>query len=229
MSCSVATPFAHVSCIPTRPRSRKTRIPHVSRASSGDDPETVDPDIVGGDDAPRGTGVRLPKETWTSPRWNWGSANGDAHDAAAVVRATLNTDVERRREWLVALISSTPVMRLVPWEEAKLVMALAWQLSGHRGTDACARGDGSWLEVMERMRQGVYEDTTEKSLSGGGDRALVYEMEQRLGEAGTGLMQQAEKVAAEATDNDEEWTHDAVRRAACAALLLDLEFLEVGI
>jgi hypothetical protein len=84
-------------------------------------------------------------------------------------------------------------------------------------------------ELMERMRQGVYEDTEEKSLSGGGDRALVFEMSQRLGDGGKGLMKQAEDVAREATDGDEEWTHDAVRRAACAAMLLDLEFLEVGI
>ena len=85
------------------------------------------------------------------------------------------------------------------------------------------------MDVMERMRQGVYEDTDEKSLSGGGDRALVYELEQRLGPAGQGLMGQARQVASEATNGDEEWTHDAVRRAACAAMLLDLEFLEVGI
>jgi hypothetical protein len=171
----------------------------------------------------------LPLETWTSPTWNWGSARGDAHDAAAVIRAELNTDMDRRREWLIALISSTPVMQLVPWEEAKLVMALAWQLSGHRGTATCATGGGSWLDVMERMRQGVYEDTEERSLSGGGDRALVHELRTRLGDAGRGLMRQAEEVAKDATDGDEEWTHDAVRRAACAALLLDLEFLEVGI
>ena len=103
----------------------------------------------------------------SSPTWNWGSARGDAHDAAQHVRAHLNRDPETRKQWLVALISSTPVQPTVPWEEAKLVMALAWQLAGHRGTDRCEGGDGSWLDVMERMRQGVYEDTAERSLSGG--------------------------------------------------------------
>lgn len=238
MSATVVAPFASVPArVPSlaRARSRSSRAPdrRVSASAEGASGESapVEPDVVEGPDGPmpRGVGVPLPLETWTSPTWNWGSARGDAHDAAAVVRAELNTDVERRREWLVALIQSTPMMRLVPWEEAKLVMALAWQLSGHRGTDACETGDGSWLDVMERMRQGVYEDTDEKSLSGGGDRALVYEMEQRLGPAGQGLMGQARQVASEATNGDEEWTHDAVRRAACAAMLLDLEFLEVGI
>ena len=108
-------------------------------------------------------------------------------------------------------------------------MALAWQLAGHRGTDACASGEGSWLDVMERMRQGVYEDTEEKSLSGGGDRALAFELAERLGPGGKALIKQASDVAIEATQGDEEWVHDAVRRAACAAMLLDLQFLEEGI
>ena len=176
-----------------------------------------------------GTNVPLPARTWSSPTWNWGSARGDAHDAAQHVRAHLNRDPETRKQWLVALISSTPVQPTVPWEEAKLVMALAWQLAGHRGTDRCEGGDGSWLDVMERMRQGVYEDTAERSLSGGGDRALAYELGERLGPGGRGLIKQAEEVAMEATSGDEFWTHDAVRRAACAAVLLDLDFLEVGI
>ena len=85
------------------------------------------------------------------------------------------------------------------------------------------------LDVTERMRQGIYEDTAERSLSGGGDRALAYELGERLGPGGRGLIKQAEEVAMEATSGDEFWTHDAVRRAACAAVLLDLEFLEVGI
>ena len=139
----------------------------------------MDPELVDGAEGPRGpppagTGVVLPAETWTSPTWNWGSARGDAHDAAQVVRAHLNSSPEVRKSWLVALISSTPLAPVVPWEEAKLVMALAWQLAGHRGTDACGSGEGSWLDVMERMRQGVYEDTDGKiPLGRGRPRARV--------------------------------------------------------
>ena len=51
-----------------------------------------------------------------------------------VVRRQLNESSERRKEWLVALINSTPLIPVVPWEEAKLVMALAWQLSGKEGS-----------------------------------------------------------------------------------------------
>ena len=152
-------------------RASLARLSVRTRSSPSDD-EPVDPEMVDGAEGPRGpppagTGVVLPAETWTSPTWNWGSARGDAHDAAQVVRAHLNSSPEVRVR-LVAPISSTPLAPVVPWEEAKLVMALAWQLAGHRGTDACASGEGSWLDVMERMRQGVYEDTEEKSLSGGG-------------------------------------------------------------
>lgn len=214
-------------------RAARTRLSVRARSSPSDD-DPVDPEMVDGAEGPRGpppagTGVVLPAETWTSPTWNWGSARGDAHDAAQVVRAHLNRSPEVRKSWLVALISSTPLAPIVPWEEAKLVMALAWQLAGHRGTDACGSGEGSWLDVMERMRQGVYEDTAEKSLSGGGDRALAFELAERLGPGGKALIKQASDVAIEATQGDEEWVHDAVRRAACAAMLLDLEFLEEGI
>lgn len=35
-------------------------------------------------DGKGGTNVQLPERTWNSPTWNWGSARGDAHDAAQV-------------------------------------------------------------------------------------------------------------------------------------------------
>jgi hypothetical protein len=118
MSVSVVGSFASVAGGIQRTCGRHRGMRHAIalRASTGESPaETVDPDIVGDATTPRGTGVRLPAVTWTSREWNWGSANGTAHDAAMAVRGTLNTESERRREWLVALISSTPTMRLVPW------------------------------------------------------------------------------------------------------------------
>jgi len=176
--------------------------------------------------------VDLPALTWNSPTWNWGSSRGDAHDAAQVVRRHLNGSPEVRRDWLVALISSTPLLAAVPWEEAKLTMALAWQMSGHRGTDGCANGGGSWLEVMEHMRRGWYEggmDGENGGKPGEGDRALAREMAQRVGPDGAALIVEAKAVAEEATGGDEAWVHDAVRRASCAAVLLELGFLEEGI
>ena len=174
----------------------------------------------------------LPAVTWTSPTWNWGSARGDAHDCARVVRAHLNASTEARRQWLIALISSTPLLCAVPWEEAKLVMALTWQLSGHRGADACKNGGGSWLEILEKMRQGWYEggmDGEDGGRVGGGDRLLAREMAQRIGPEGAAMVMDAKATAEQATNGDEEWVHDAVRRATCAAVLLENGFLEEGI
>ena len=85
---------------------------------------------------------------------------------------------------------------------------------------------------MERMRQGWYEggmDGENGGRPGGGDRALARDMAQRVGPQGAALIVEAKAVAEGATDGDEEWVHDAVRRATCAAVLLELEFLEVGI
>ena len=75
---------------------------------------------------------------------------------------------------------------------------------------------------------GSVEDTEEKSLSGGGDRALAFELAERVRPGGKALIKQASDVAIEATQGDESG-YDAVRRAACAAMLLDLQFLEEGI
>jgi hypothetical protein len=171
--------------------------------------------------------VALPPITWASDTWRWGSARGDAHDAAAVVRAALNASADARKRWLVAMISTAPLPERnhVPWEECKLVLALAFQLSGHRGAHACASGAGSWLDVMENMRRGYYESDA----SVGGDVALARDMGERLDDAGRALIVEARGVASEATNGDEVWTHDAVRRATAAAVLLELDFLEVGI
>ena len=94
-------------------------------------------------DGPRGgTGVALPPEPWTSPNWNWGSARGDAHDAARVVRGVLNESPSRRRDWITAMVQSTPSDDAVPWEEVKLVMALAFYL----------RYDGDAAQLVREVR-----------------------------------------------------------------------------
>ena len=107
-------------------------------------------------------GTKIPKaafmvnvkwlERWASDAWRWGSAIGDAHDAAAVVRAALNASEDARKRWLVSMISTSPLpeQNYVPWEECKLVLALSWQLSGHRGAHACANAYDVFTTVYER-------------------------------------------------------------------------------
>ena len=220
-----------------RARIARRVLAHGNRARGNRVDAVIDPDDVDGvpyeapskqpSDDLRGTGVVLPPITWASDAWRWGSAIGDAHDAAAVVRAALNASEDARKRWLVSMISTSPLpeQNYVPWEECKLVLALCWQLSGHRGAHACANGAGSWLDVMENLRRGYYEEDN----SVGGDVALARDMGERLSEAGRGLIVDARRAASEATNGDEVWTHDAVRRATAAAVLLELEFLEVGI
>ena len=53
------------------------------------------------------------------------------------------------------MVQSTPSDDSVPWfTEVPLVMALAFQLSGHRRAEVCRSGNGTWLEVMAMMQRG---------------------------------------------------------------------------
>eukprot|EP00958_Prasinococcus_capsulatus_P025674 scaffold4409_cov369-Prasinococcus_capsulatus_cf.AAC.27 len=61
---------------------------------------------------------------WSSPTWRWGFAVGDAHDAAYIARSSLQSR-DSRRSWLVQLAQTEP--STTPWEEVKLVLALAFQ------------------------------------------------------------------------------------------------------
>ena len=191
--------------------------------------DVVEAEIVEPDGPKGGTGVALPPDPWVSPNWNWGSARGDAHDAARVVRDVLNESPERRRGWITAMVQSTPQDDAVPWEEVKLVMALAFQLSGHRRAEVCKSGNGTWLEVMAMLSRGYFEGGMNGGEDGaGGDVGLCQELEVRLTPDGKNLLKDA-KRAASGAGAPAEWVHDAVRRSAAMAVLLELQFLEVGI
>ena len=61
---------------------------------------------------------------WGTAAWNWGSAVGDAHDAAAELRSALSTE-DARREYLIALRNGR-----ISEASAKLCFALTCQRSG---------------------------------------------------------------------------------------------------
>ena len=61
---------------------------------------------------------------WGTAAWNWGSAIGDAHDAAAELRSALSTE-DARREYLIALRNGR-----ISEASAKLCFALTCQRSG---------------------------------------------------------------------------------------------------
>ena len=64
------------------------------------------------------------KKMWGTAAWNWGSAVGDAHDAAAELRSALSTE-DARRDYLIALRNGR-----ISEASAKLCFALTCQRSG---------------------------------------------------------------------------------------------------
>eukprot|EP00466_Bigelowiella_natans_P020207 jgi/Bigna1/69362/fgenesh1_pg.8_\ len=80
---------------------------------------------------------------WDSPGWNWGYANGEAHDKAAVLRSKLRTQ-KQRGAWLQELSSKDSE---IDWEEVKLALALKWQRAIRERRD-----QAGWCHVLEEMR-----------------------------------------------------------------------------
>mmetsp|Transcript_88793 Transcript_88793/g.250112 ORF Transcript_88793/g.250112 Transcript_88793/m.250112 type:complete len:209 (+) Transcript_88793:35-661(+) len=115
----------------------------------------------------RGPSVQRAAERWGSPTWSWGTAVGDAHDAAAALRAKLAGTTERA-DWLEALIKDPDA---VPWEDVKLALALLWQRIACEGRDM--PGPLGWSMLMSRMVDAVYEGEE-------GDQILVADMDARL-------------------------------------------------
>jgi hypothetical protein len=65
-----------------------------------------------------------PNKMWGTAAWNWGSAVGDAHDAAAELRSALSTE-DARRDYLIALRNGR-----ISEASAKLCFALTCQRTG---------------------------------------------------------------------------------------------------
>ena len=84
--------------------------------------------------------------TWGTKQWNWGSAIGAAHDAAAVLRRDLRTEDARR----------TFVQQLkrcdASFDDAKLCLALVWQRASRRPGFSPA-----FAEAYEKLVKGAFE------------------------------------------------------------------------
>ena len=59
---------------------------------------------------------------WSEPGWNWGSANGEAHDEALRLRSSLSTPDQRER-----FLTDVGMLDEEDWEDSKVVLALACQ------------------------------------------------------------------------------------------------------
>ena len=64
---------------------------------------------------------------WSEPGWNWGSANGDAHDEAMRLRSSLSTPEKRER-----FLTDVGMLDEEDWEDSKVVLALKCQRAAKR-------------------------------------------------------------------------------------------------
>lgn len=164
---------------------------------------------------------------WTSPDWNWGSAQGTGHDCAAICRELYLTR-QARQELVDGLLNSNDNDnngadndRPQSVEEIKLILALEWQRGRWDGSDG---GKGGYGEVLSQMAAAQrYEDGSFDECL----RRLVEDMAdpsrfRRLPGATKEQVQQIEVCIS--TDNPEE----GFRR--CSGLVLHaMGFVERGL
>ena len=100
---------------------------------------------------------------WDEPDWNWGYANGKAHDEAMKVREALHSP-ESRKSFLFMVFSG-----MAPLETVKMALALKCQRARNLGYDS----NGSWEGLMEQMAACEFEGE-------GGEAALCAAIRARL-------------------------------------------------
>ena len=89
-----------------------------------------------------------PPPSWGSEGWNWGSANGAAHDKAAIVRAQF-AKRHRRTSFMAWAKCGT-----VDAGDLKMALALSCQRARNLGYDE----DGKWESLMDEMAAAQYMD-----------------------------------------------------------------------
>ncbi len=87
------------------------------------------------------------KSGWSSPHWNWGYAQGEAHDLAISVRNNLRTTTSRENFIAGCLDDRIDI------EEIKMVLALRFQMAARQGKD----GNGIGWNIMNEMADCKYE------------------------------------------------------------------------
>ena len=89
-----------------------------------------------------------PPPSWGSEGWNWGSANGAAHDKAAIVRAQF-AKRHRRTSFMAWAKCGT-----VDAGDLKMALALSCQRARNLGYDE----NGKWESLMNEMAAAQYMD-----------------------------------------------------------------------
>jgi len=138
----------------------------------------------GGSKIPRKEIYKIPESGWTSPKWNWGYASGTGHDCAMICRERWNSR-ETRADLVNTLLNPPSIdesltiqeidsFRDPPFEEIKLILALAWQRGRWDGTDGGVGGYGEVLSTMAEAKK--YESEDEDASS----QLLVQDMIDRF-------------------------------------------------
>ena len=89
----------------------------------------------------------MKKRGWSSSNWNWGYAQGEAHDLAISVRSSLQSPTSRER------FIAKCVNNQIDIEEIKMVLALRFQMAARQGKD----GNGIGWNIMNQMADCKYE------------------------------------------------------------------------
>lgn len=152
----------------------------------------------------------IPNSGWTSPDWNWGYGTGTGHDCAAICRREFAT-----RQSRASLVTDLLAMEGPPFEEVKLVLALAWQRGRWDGSDGGRGGYGNVLNAMAQAER--YEVGDECN------GLLVQDMQERYHSLDP---TDADKEAMMTLDLENV---DGARRRCSGLVLKSMGFIENGI
>jgi hypothetical protein len=152
----------------------------------------------------------IPRSGWTSSAWNWGSAVGTGHDCAAICRRQFES-----RQSRASLVADLSKGKGPPFEEVKLVLALAWQRGRWDGSDGGVGGYGEVLNAMAQARR--YEVGDEC------DRLLVQDMKERY------HLLDPTDVDKEAMLSLDGKDVDGARRRCSGLVLKSMGFIENGL
>ena len=117
---------------------------------------------------------------WADPDWNWGYANGRAHDEAMKVRDALQSP-ESRKSFTFMVFAG-----MAPTENIKMVLALKCQRARNLGYD-----NANWAGLMEDMAACKFEGEDGEGLLCNAIRGRLENAppEPTEGSAGSGINQ----------------------------------------
>jgi len=165
---------------------------------------------------------------WASPKWNWGYADGTGHDCAMICREQWNSR-EARADLVNKLLNPLKVderlsmqeienSREPPFEEIKLILALAWQRGRWDATDGGSGGYGEVLSMMAKAN--IYELEDQDACS----KILVQDMMDRFNLiASSAALDEMDILSKGCSDTD------TLRRKCSGLVLREMGFITNGL